>query len=215
MHSIELLLDPASDAAVRDEWAALGAADLPTQAAHPGGTNAPHVTLAARPLFDATADDALTEVLHELPLPVDVGPLVVFGAPPRGLVLARLVVATPALLALHVAVHRALPTSRHDVRHSTPGHWTPHVTLANRLTPEQLARALEVLADRDAPPLATAELVEGRRWDPAARTITDLSGRVAPPAPSGVAATEDAAEGATASDGATATTTATATADDA
>ena len=174
VHSIELLLDAATDAAVRDQWQALRNADLPTQADHQGDTNAPHVTLAARPLFDDSADARLTEVFTALPLPVDLGSLVVFGAPPRGLVLARLVVVTPALLDLHARVHEALGDSQGDARHTTPGHWTPHVTLAHRMTCDQLARALQVLDDAATPPLDGATLAAGRRWDGTAKVVTPL-----------------------------------------
>jgi hypothetical protein len=45
--SVEALLDAATDAAVRQEWAALAAGGLPVQAAHEGSTNAPHITLSA------------------------------------------------------------------------------------------------------------------------------------------------------------------------
>lgn len=174
MHSIELLLDAATDTAVRDQWQALRAADLPTQADHQGATNAPHVTLAARPLFDDSADERLAGVFAALPLPVDLGSLVVFGAPPRGLVLARLVVVTSALLDLHARVHEALGVAVGDARHTTPDHWTPHVTLAHRMTPEQLARALEALDDAGSPALEGATLTSGRRWDGTAKVVTPL-----------------------------------------
>ena len=175
VHSIELLLDAATDAAVRDQWQALRAAELPTQADHPGDSNAPHVTLAARPLFDDAADERLREAFAAaLPLPVDLGSLVVFGAPPRGLVLVRLVVVRAELLDLHARVHDALERSEHDARHTTPGHWTPHVTLAHRMTPDQLARAIEVLDEAPAAPLDGARLVAGRRWDGTAKLVTEL-----------------------------------------
>ncbi len=43
LHSVEALLDATTDTAVRKEWAALAEAGLPSQAAHRGPTNAPHV----------------------------------------------------------------------------------------------------------------------------------------------------------------------------
>ena len=45
MQTVELLLDPTTDAAVRAEWQRLAEAGLPSQARHHGGTNAPHITL--------------------------------------------------------------------------------------------------------------------------------------------------------------------------
>jgi hypothetical protein len=73
------------------------------------------------------------------------------------------------------------------VAHTAPGRWTPHVTLASRLSPDQLARAVEVLADAEEARAATAPedpavpvppgaglLVALRRWDSDARTVTIL-----------------------------------------
>ena len=46
MFSIELVLAGAADQAVRDDWASLVRAGLPTQARHTGASNRPHLTLA-------------------------------------------------------------------------------------------------------------------------------------------------------------------------
>ncbi|WP_423919003.1 2'-5' RNA ligase family protein [Frigoribacterium sp. 2-23] len=187
MHSIELLLDDATDAAIRAEWAALAAAGLPSQQNHAGESNAPHVTLLARPLIEPVHDEALRELFASpaLPLAIELGSLLVFGAPPRGLVLVRPVVVSAALLELHRAAHRAAPVAATapDARHTTPDHWTPHVTLAHRLTPEQLAAAIETLdaVEPIAPPTdggdarsPRASAVQARRWDSTERTITTL-----------------------------------------
>jgi hypothetical protein len=45
LHSVEPLLDAATDAAVRLEWTTLAEAGLPSLATHRGSGNAPHVTL--------------------------------------------------------------------------------------------------------------------------------------------------------------------------
>ncbi|RKR73078.1 2'-5' RNA ligase family protein [Frondihabitans australicus] len=173
MHSIELLLDPESDRAIRRQWARLADAGLPSQARHTGDTNAPHITLAARERLGAEFDVRLGAVAASLPVPVGLGALVVFGRPPRGLVLARLAVVTPRLLRLHAAVHEVLGDGP-DAAHTLPGHWTPHVTLASRLTSAQLAEAVEVLRDDDAA-LAAAGATALRRWDSTARTVTPLT----------------------------------------
>lgn len=173
MHSIELLLDPASDAAVRDEWRVLSAAGLPSQGDHAGTSNAPHVTLVARPGLDPAADPRLLPLSAALPMPAELGGLLLFGAPPRGLVLVRPVVVTTGLLSLHTLVHETLGGAG-DVPHTTPGRWTPHVTLASRLTPEQVARAVEALAEADAPSSRAVELAVLRRWDPSTKTIVPL-----------------------------------------
>jgi 2'-5' RNA ligase len=187
VHSIELLLDDVTDTAVRDSWAALAEAGLPSLAHHAGETNAPHVSLSVAARLDDRADPRLRRISDALPLPLELGGLVVFGRPPRGLVLARAVVPTAALLALHHDVHESAGGAA-PVAHTAPGRWTPHVTLASRLTPDQLARAVEVLAgaeeargtttpvDPDAVPVPpeTGRLVTLRRWDSDARTVTVL-----------------------------------------
>jgi 2'-5' RNA ligase len=173
VHSLELLLDPASDEAVRDEWRVLSAAGLPSQGDHAGTSNAPHVTLVARPGLDPAADPRLLPLSAALPLPAELGGLLLFGAPPRGLVLVRPVVVTGELLDLHARVHESLGGAG-DVPHTTPGRWTPHVTLASRLTPDQVARAVAALADADAPSTRPVVLSQLRRWDPSTGTIVPL-----------------------------------------
>jgi len=179
MRSVELLLDEETDAMVRAEWAVLLDAGLPSQGRHPGASNAPHITLAAG------EDLGLDEVdWTDLPLPVRWSGFVVFGAPPKGLVLARLVTTGRALITLHERVHER---STGTDALSSPGRWTPHVTLASRLTPAQLADALAVLA---APPVLAApavlngpvsdtdshapRAVRARLWDGPTKTITIL-----------------------------------------
>ena len=173
MHSLELLLDPASDEAVRDEWRVLSAAGLPSQGDHAGTSNAPHVTLVARPGLDPAADPRLLPLSAALPLAAELGGLSIFGAPPRGLVLVRPVVVTRELLRLHARVHESLGGAG-DVPHTTPGRWTPHVTLASRLTPDQVARTLVALAEADAPASRPVVLSQLRRWDPSTATIVPL-----------------------------------------
>ncbi len=56
--SLELVFDDESDAAIRGEWDALVAADLPSQARHTGESNRPHITLLVRPTL-ADVDGAL------------------------------------------------------------------------------------------------------------------------------------------------------------
>jgi 2'-5' RNA ligase len=86
------------------------------------------------------------------------GPLVVFGTGP--FVLALGVVPSQGL----VALHRALATALRPARgHLEPGAWTPHVTLANRLSAGQVGAALEVLAAWDRP--ADLVVASARHWD--------------------------------------------------
>ncbi|GAB3412082.1 2'-5' RNA ligase family protein [Schumannella luteola] len=178
VQSLELTLDAASDAAVRVEWDALAAAGLPSQAAHRHPSNRPHVTLLVRPAFDRPplADPALAPVLAGLPLPLPLrlGAPVLFGRGERR-VLARLVVPSAALLGLHGALHHAVRPGD-DAPNTTPGEWTPHVTLARRIPLDRLGEALAVL---DAADESGAVSLDGvaeslRHWDGDARIVTPL-----------------------------------------
>ncbi|MGJ1478038.1 2'-5' RNA ligase family protein [Clavibacter sepedonicus] len=171
-------MDAASDAAVRASWRALAGAGLPSLADHAGETNRPHVTLLAADGLGGSADDAVRAVAAAGPLPtLRLGGLVVFGVPPRGLVLARQVVVDAALLDLHARIHAAVDGSPGEaddedvdvVPHTRPGSWTPHVSLAVRLTGEQLGAALGRIDPLDAPAAGL------RRWDPHDRTVTELA----------------------------------------
>lgn len=169
--SLELVFDDAADAAVRAEWAALAAADLPSQARHTGESNRPHTTLLVRPEIggmDASPLDAL------LPVRVTLGAPVLFGGA-RHRVVARLVVPSVELLALHAAVHAAAGDGE-DVDHTLPGSWTPHVTLARRVPVERVGDALSVLAVHGMGDIS-AHAVGIRRWDAQAREISVVAGR--------------------------------------
>jgi 2'-5' RNA ligase len=155
--------DAALEAAVRAEWDALAAAGLSSAGAHTGASNRPHVTLLVR---DALAAFDAAPLLRR-PVPLVLGAPILFGAG-EWRVLARSVVPSPELLALHGAVHAA--AGRGDDRpHTAPGAWTPHVTLARRLRVADLERALAVVGGELAG--AAASL---RRWDAASATVTDL-----------------------------------------
>lgn len=165
MPSIELLLDPPAEAALRAEWQTLAAAGLPSQARHTGESNRPHITL-------AYAESAVAApVVPGLPVPVTVASPVLFGSARRGFLLARLVRPSDALLAVHRAVHDELGDAAATDPLTRPGAWTPHVTLARRLTGEQLVAALELLDVRRA---VYGTAIGARMWDKAARTVTLL-----------------------------------------
>jgi hypothetical protein len=161
-HSIELLLDDHSDAAIRTVWQRLEDAGLPSQLRVKSATNRPHVTLLAAERIAPDVDDELAQLQARFPLAVVVGAPLIFGG--GKLTLARLVVASADLLALHRdIVELCLPhVPQEPYSHSAPGHWTPHVTLGRRFTPEQVAHALAIdglSADID------ARVVGLRRWD--------------------------------------------------
>lgn len=162
VHSIELLFDHDTEAALGLLRDALAAADLPVRVA-PGR---PHVTLAVAERINPDVDELLRPLLQRLPLRCLVGAPVLFGR--ANVVFTRLVVPSAALLDLHAEVHRRcgpylvpgpMPNSR-------PGQWTAHVTLARRITVAQLARTVAI-ASR--PAQLDGHFAGMRRWDGDAR----------------------------------------------
>lgn len=160
--SLEILLDAASETAIREDWERLRAAGHSNLAASTAVANRPHITAIVRshlPAPDLSGIDAF------LPRTVWLGAPTVFPHAPdarRG-ILVRTVDVSPELEALHRWLHaRSGPGA--DLPHTTPGQWTPHVTLARRLALTQLSEAISVLA-----PASEATLVGLRRWDGARR----------------------------------------------
>jgi 2'-5' RNA ligase len=165
--SVELLLDEASEARVRDEWDRLDEAGLPGQAQHRGDTNRPHVTMTASRGIAADAEEGLAHLCSEvLPLDAAFGGLAVFGGDP--VVLVRLVVVTAELLHLHAAVAGLVALGEDSLLR--PGRWTPHVTLARRMPLDRLPAAVRALHPRGVPSAAAGVRFErARRWDGAVR----------------------------------------------
>jgi hypothetical protein len=170
-HSIELLLDPDTDAAIRRVWDGLAAAGLPGQAKAP--TNRPHVTLAVADRIAAEVDALLAPVSQRLPFRCVVGAPLLFGR--LTFTLGRLVVPSTELLSVHAQVHRvSLPhLAPGPAPHTTPGQWTPHITLCRRVDKAQLARAVGVAGSRD----IDGTFVGLRRWDGDNRVEHLLAGR--------------------------------------
>ncbi|MFS0853579.1 2'-5' RNA ligase family protein [Microbacterium sp. 179-I 3D4 NHS] len=163
--SIELLLDPAAEAAVRAEWDALAANGMSSLARHTSASNRPHVTLVVRPdlsLFDA---DSLVEYAS---FPIILGAPLLFGTGERR-VLVRSVVPTAELLRLHATAHDAAGPGE-DAPHTAPGEWTPHVTLARRLRVADVAAALNLVGGD-----VHGHVTSVRRWDPVTATTTTLT----------------------------------------
>jgi 2'-5' RNA ligase len=158
VHSIELVFDGVTEAAIRRIWADLAGAGIPSQAP----ASRPHLTLAVADRIAPDVDALLKPVTQRLPLGCAVGAVVLFGR--SNAVLARLVVPTAELLALHAEVHRLcgpymVPGPKPN---SLPRQWTGHVTLARRVGGAQLGRALRI-AGR---PSEIHGTVAGlRRWD--------------------------------------------------
>lgn len=169
-HSVEVLLDPGADAAIRAAWQRLDEAGLPSQVQVRSPTNRPHVTLIAAPRIRPEVDDLLRGLADCFPVRCPVGAPLVFGG--RRLTLARLIVPSATLLALHEEVYRrCLPyVEGEPYAHCRPGQWTPHATLGRRMSAEQVGLAMAVVTREidgevgghvDLP----AEAVGLRRWD--------------------------------------------------
>lgn len=169
--SIELLLDAEAEIAVRREWDALAEAGLSSLALHTAASNRPHITLIAR---TTEVSDSVADIARFLPLDLTLGPPVLFGQGDRR-VLARMVIATSALLGLHTDAHEAAGPGE-DAPHTQPGVWIPHVTLARRLRMDALPQAL-AFSTGD----ILARAVALRRWDAVTRTVTMLGGTDAAP----------------------------------
>lgn len=173
-HSIELLPDDSSSARIRAQWAALLDAGLPSRARVTSETNRPHATLLAAPSIGVGALAALGPLAMRLPVACTLGAAVIFPAGAQW-TLARLVVPTTELLSIHATAVRLVTPLLTDSAygHCTPGRWTPHLTLARRLTAAQVTESLSVIDATQAP--ITFDAV--RLWDGDARTEQVLSGR--------------------------------------
>jgi hypothetical protein len=158
VHSIELLFDPGTEAALRRIWDDLAAADLPSRV--PAGR--PHVTVAVAERIEPDVDALLRPVAGRLPLACTIGAPLLFGQ--SHAVLARLVVPTADLLALHAEVHRICGPHLvpGPLPHSLPRHWTAHVTLARRVEDAHLGQVLRAAGQ---PSELRGSLAGLRRWD--------------------------------------------------
>jgi 2'-5' RNA ligase len=164
VHSVELIVDDDSDRKIRAQWATLAMAGLPSQARHTGSSNRPHITLALTETLTGDALRRLEDAVSTLPLATTVGGLLIFGS--RRFVLARLVIPSSPLLELQNRVTAALDDQVDPHRNFGPGGWTPHVTLARRLTADQVGIALLALGGVSD---ITGTAVRARRWDISAK----------------------------------------------
>lgn len=174
-HSLDLTFAPQDDSVFRGRWQALRAAGLPSLADHRGAFNAPHITVLAASRIPADVlERARAHFSDTLPQPLPLNGVVVLGSGP--FVLAEHVIAPPEMHAMVEQWQRLVDGGSHRLRP-----WTPHVTLAKRLSASQVGRALGVLQGRPAP--ATVTATELRRWDPEQKTSTREAS--APPRPPG------------------------------
>jgi hypothetical protein len=167
VHSIELLFDRDTEAAIRRIWTNLAAAEIPGRA--PAGR--PHVTLVAAERIAPEVDALLRPITQRLPLKCAVGASVLFGR--SGAVLARLIVPTAGLLAVHAEVLQVSgPYLIGTMSNSLPDQWTAHVTLARHVGEPKLGRAVHI-AGR--PAELHGSLAGLRRWDGSQRTEQVIS----------------------------------------
>jgi hypothetical protein len=162
VHSVELLFDSETDAAVRRLWDDVADAGVRSLAASTSPSNRPHVTLSVAEHMEDAVNEALRPLLRLVPFPCTIGAPMLFGRGPFTLV--RLVIPSAELLGLQAEVHEVcLPhMSPGPLPHSEPGHWTPHVTLARRVPEDKLADVLSLRrTSRDRHAIAVAL----RHWD--------------------------------------------------
>lgn len=149
VHSIELLLDAESEAAIRDQWRRLAEAELPSEHRPGGGNGArPYITVIACGQIPAdTAASLSPQLSRALPLSVVIGAPMIFGTA-KGrrptLLLVRHVVPSVEMLQLQQAVVAGCPPAVDD--HFAVGRWVPHITMGRRFKPEQLGPAMQALA---------------------------------------------------------------------
>jgi hypothetical protein len=158
VHSIELVFDRDTEAAIRRIWGDLAAAGIPSQAP----ASRPHVTLVVAERIAPDVDALLRPVAQRLPLGCAVGASLLFGR--SNAILARLIVPTAELLALQTEAHRICGpyVTPGPKPNSLPGQWTGHVTLARRVGGAQLGRALRIAAR---PSEIRGSFASLRRWD--------------------------------------------------
>jgi 2'-5' RNA ligase len=158
VHSVELVFDQDTEAAIRHVWADL--ADVGIRSQPPASR--PHATLTVAERIDAEVDASLAALSSRFPFPCRIGAPLLFGRSTA--VLARLVVPSAELVDVHAEVHRlCLPhLFPGPMANVLPDRWTPHVTMARRVDPDQVGRALRIVGE---PLQLVGSIVGLRRWD--------------------------------------------------
>jgi hypothetical protein len=158
VHSVELVFDPDTEAAVRHIWDALREAGIPSQAP----ASRPHTTLTVAERIDPEVDSLLASLTGRFPFECRIGAPLFFGRAKA--VLARLVVPTTELLDVHGEVYRLCLPDLHPgpMPNALPGQWTCHVTLARRVEPGQMGRAVRIAGK---PQEIRGSVIGLRRWD--------------------------------------------------
>lgn len=140
---VEAYLDPEADAAVRRLWHVLNDAEVSDSNLR--NDSRPHLTLLTVPELDPNALLlALAGVAQRPAFSLSLRGLGLFPGGRATLYLPP--VPSAELLDLHRACGEAVVASGGEVAHrDAPGRWSPHVSLARRLRPDILPRALRTL----------------------------------------------------------------------
>jgi hypothetical protein len=171
VQSVELLLDARLEAVVRDEWRDLVEAGVTRQLRRGGEPAVPHLTVGVAASIPPHIEDALRVIDHGVGVELRLGGLLLLGG--RSSVLVRLVVPSSPLLDLQATVWSTIQNCPDVPDTMAPGRWTPHVTLARRVGPSDLATAVDVLGHRTS---AEGSVAGMRRWDGDARRAWALDG---------------------------------------
>jgi hypothetical protein len=158
VHSVELLLDSDTESAIHQVWERLSDLGLHS----PAPTSRPHVTMVVADRIADDVDALLSPVLVRFPFPCVIGAPMVFGRSP--LILVRQIVPSTELLAVQSQVLDICEphVSPGPAPNTHVGQWTPHVTMARRVEPSQLVKALSI---RTLSRNIAGSVVGLRRWD--------------------------------------------------
>lgn len=167
MRTVELLGDDGLNRAVREAWRRLDQAGLASLARHQHPTNRPHLTLASADELPPGASAVIADALRALPVPVRLDGLHFFRG--RAGVLAWAVDGGEALRRLQAQIWSALGGADRNPQHE-PGAWTPHISLARRLRPDQELLAAALIGET----AAVGELSRARSYDSISRTVISL-----------------------------------------
>jgi 2'-5' RNA ligase len=159
--SVELTLDSAAEAALVAQWDRLAAAGIAKpKRPEPHGHHLPHITLYAADAIPEGAESVLPEIVAGVNLTVHIGALMIFGPRKSESILVRHVAASVQLLELQQRVARACAAD--PAGQFGQGRWSPHVTLARRVSSDHLGKAVSVLGSRGE---LDATIQRCRRWD--------------------------------------------------
>ena len=159
--SVELTLDSAAEAVLVAQWDRLAAAGIAKpKRPEPHGHHLPHITLYAADAIPEGAESVLPEIVAGVNLTVHIGALMIFGPRKSESILVRHVAASVQLLELQQRVARACAAD--PAGQFGQGRWSPHVTLARRVSSDHLGKAVSVLGSRGE---LDATIQRCRRWD--------------------------------------------------